>query len=151
MAAVAQYRKTGPSTYSPKQGQTVKGGQVVEATTVSGRIQPAAAGSFLVLGVALTDAIAPEDVVTGPTTGADGRPVTALFALPTTVAVADRGVEVQVTYAANAAFGQKLIAAANGTVTPAGATPDARTIVGTCTQPAGVVVGTSPLGLMKTV
>ena len=40
--------------------------------------------------------------------------------------------------------------AADGKVTPAGATPDARTIVGKCTEPAGVVVATNPRGLMET-
>ncbi|MGH8938619.1 MAG: hypothetical protein ACRDV2_04635, partial [Actinomycetes bacterium] len=59
--------------------------------------------------------------------------------LGTRVAVA-KGVEVPVKYAAAAAFGDKLVAASNGRVTPAGATPDARTIVGECTELAGVTV-----------
>lgn len=150
MSAVAVYRKTGPATYSPKQGTTVAGGQVVEATTVAGRIQPAGAASVVALGVALTDAIAPEDVVTTPTTDAGGHPVTALYSLPTTVSVADRGAEVRVTYAADCAEGTKLVCASAGRVTPAGATPDARQIVGICTEPGGVVVATKPTGLMKT-
>jgi hypothetical protein len=157
MPGIAQYTKTGPRTYSPASGQTVKGGQLVDAVNVApaltnvGRIQPSAAGSTVCLGVALTDAIAPEQVSTSPTTAADGRPVINMFSAPTIVAVADGGIVVPVTYAANAAFGQALITAANGTVTPAGATPDARTIVGWCRQPGGVVVGTNPVGLMKTV
>lgn len=150
MAGTVQYRKQGPRTYTPLSGATIKGGQVVEATTTSGRIQPAGAASVKVLGVALTDAIAPENVVNGPTTGADGRPVTALYSLPTTVAVANRGIEVRVTYAANANFGDRLVAAANGTVTPAGATPDARQIVGYCSEPAGVTVSSNAVGLMVT-
>jgi hypothetical protein len=150
MSGIAQYRKTGPRTYTPASGQTVTGGRVVEAVA-GGRIQHAGAGSVKHLGVALNDSIAPEQVVNGPTTGADGRPVTAMYSLPVNVAVADAGIEVKVTYAANANFGDWLICAAAGAVTPAGATPDARTIVGQCREPLGVVVGTSPLGLMKTV
>lgn len=150
MSGVAQYRKAGPRTYTPADNAVIVGGQVVEAVA-GGRIQKAGAGSVKHLGVALTDAIAPEDVVTGPVVGGDGRPVTALYSAPTTVAVADSGIEVKVTYAANAAFGDWLICAANGTVTPAGAAPDARTLVGQCREPLGVVVGTNPRGLMKTV
>lgn len=151
MSGVAQYRKAGPRTWVPKSGVTVKGGRVVEATTTPGRIQHAAAGSVKTLGVALTDAIAPEDIVTTPTTGADGRPVTVFGSLPTTVAVADGGIEVKVEYAANAAFGDRLVAAADGKVTPAvDATVDPRAIVGKCTEPAGVVVATNPRGLMET-
>lgn len=150
MSGVAQFRKTGPRTYTPAAGVSITGGRVVEAV-VGGRIQHAAAASVKHLGVALTDAIAPEQVVNTPVTGSDGRPVTAMYSLPPTVAVADSGIEVKVTYAANANFGDWLICAANGAVTPAGATPDSRTVVGQCREPLGVVVGTSPLGLMKTV
>ncbi|MCP3811525.1 hypothetical protein NLX62_04170 [Mycobacteriaceae bacterium Msp059] len=151
MSGVAQYRKAGPRTWTPKQGVTVKGGRVVEGINTPGRIQHAAAGSVRTLGVALTDAIAPEDLVTTPTTGSDGRPVTAMYALPTTVAIADGGIEVKVEYAANANFGDRLIAAADGKVTPAvDATVDPRAIVGKCTEPAGVVVATNPRGLMET-
>lgn len=149
MAGSAQYRKAGPRTYTPADNAVIRGGRVVEAVA-GGRIQESAAGSFRTLGVALTDAIAPEDVVTTPTVGADGRPVTAMYSAPTTVAVADSGIEVKVTYAANANFGDRLVAAAAGTVTPAGAAPDARAIVGKCTEPLGVVVATNPRGLMET-
>lgn len=150
MPGIAQYQKTGPRTYTPAAGQTIVGGQLVDAVA-GGRIQKSAAGSTVCLGVALTDAIAPEQLNTSPTTAADGRPVINMFSAPTTVAVADGGIIVPVTYAASAAFGQALITAANGQVTPAAATPDARTIVGWCRQPGGVVVGTNPVGLMKTV
>lgn len=158
MPGIPQYQKTGPVTYSPASGQTVTGGQLVDAVNVApaistvGRVQPSAAGSLVCLGVALTDAIAPEQVNNAPTTDAStGRPVINMFSAPTVVAVACGGAIVPVKYAANAAFGEALIAAANGTVTPAGATPDARTIVGWCRQPGGVVVATTPYGLMKTV
>lgn len=147
MAGQAVYRKTGPDTYSPVSGATVLGGQLVEAAA-GGRIQKCGAGSVKVLGVALTDAIAPEQVATGTTTDALGRPVLAAVAVPSSTAVA-YDVICKVTYAANANFGDLLISAANGTVTPAGATPDARTIVGRCVEPAGVVVGTNPKGLAR--
>jgi len=148
MSGVAQYRKSGPRTFTP--GANIRGGRVVEPHATAGRIQEAGAGSVRWLGVALTDAQSPDAVVTGPVVGGDGRPVTAMYSLPITVAVADGGIEVKVTYAANAAFGDRLICAANGTVTPAGANPDARTIVGKCTEPMGVVVATNPRGLMET-
>ena len=45
------------------------------------------------------------------------------------------------------ALNDPLVAAANGQVTPAGATPDARTIVGRCTNPGGVAAGA--VGLMR--
>src|ERR1700753_2515568 len=131
MSGVAQYRKTGPRTFSPAAGQSIKGGNGV-ISAAGGRVAVAGAGALNALGVALNDSIAPEQVVTTPQTGSDGRPVTAMYSLPPLVAVADNGVEVKVTYAANANFGDKLITAANGQVTPAGATPDARTIVGVC-------------------
>lgn len=150
MSGVAQYRKTGPRTYTPADNAVIRGGRVVEATT-GGRIQEAGAASVKHLGVALTDAIAPEDTVTTPVTGADGRPVTALYSAPTTVAVADSGIEVKATYSANANFGDWLVCTAAGTVAPAGATPDARTVVGQCREPLGVVFATNPRGLMKTV
>lgn len=142
--------KHGQRTFTPADNAVITGGMVVEAVA-GGRIQKAGAGSVKVLGVALNDAIAPEDLVTSATTGADGRPVVSSAVLPTNVTVVSGGQEVPVTYAANAAFGDKLIAAANGTVTPAGATPDARTIIGVCTQPEGVTVASNAVGLMRTV
>lgn len=150
MPGVPIVTKTGPKTFTPANNEAIRGGLLVEART-GGRIGAAAAGSFVVLGVALNDAQAPEQLVTAPTVDAGGRNVLNAAQFPTIVAVAYGGDEVNVTYAANAAFGQKLIAAAAGTVTPAGATPDARTIVGTCTEPLGVVVGTNAVGLMRTV
>ena len=149
MPGTVQVTKTGPRTYSPAATKTVRGGRVVEFVT-GGRIQEAGAGSLKVAGVALTDAIAPEDLSTAPGTDAFGKPVSNFAVYPTTTAVAYGGDEVEVTYAANAAQGDPLIAAANGTVTPAGATPDARTIIGRCTQPGGVVVATKATGLART-
>lgn len=145
MPAIPQVTKTGPRTYVPASAVAITAGQVVEARA-GGRIGPAAAGSLVALGVALQDAIAPEDLVTSATT-VGGRSVLNTAVLPQNVAVAYSPTEVTVTYAAAATFGQSLIAAANGQVTPAGATPDARTLVGVCTAPAGV--GAGAVGLMR--
>lgn len=130
MAAIPQVRKTGPKSYPA--AETIVGGQLVEgrAASVAG---VAAAGSFKVLGVALNDAVA-GPVVTEPVGGV-------LNAAPAdTRVLVGKGVEAPVKYAAAAAFGDKLVAASAGRVTPAGAAPDARTIVGECTEPAGVTV-----------
>jgi hypothetical protein len=145
MPAIPQVTKTGPRTYVPASGVTVLAGQVVEART-GGRIGPAAAGSLVVLGVALQDAIAPEDLVTTSTTVAN-RSVLNTAVLPQNVAVAYGNVETTVTYSGAATFGQLLVATANGQVAPAGATPDARTIIGRCTSPAGV--GAGAVGLIR--
>lgn len=144
MSAVPQVTKTGPRTYTP--AEPILGGQLVEARA-SSRVGVAAAGSIKVLGVALADAQSPDAVVTTPTI-VNGSAVLNAAILPIVVPVAFSGIEVPVTYAAAANFGDKLIAAANGQVTPAGATPDARTIVGTCSAPTGVALGA--VGLMRT-
>lgn len=134
----------GPITYKVK--ATVRGGRLVEAAAADadgGVIQEAAAGSVLVLGIATKDA---RKAVAATTLDGFGNPITDVTQVTDEVAVGKGGVY-PVTYAANASFGAKLIAAANGTVTPAGATPDARTIVGECREPLNVVVGTNPVGL----
>ncbi|HEY9314628.1 hypothetical protein [Williamsia sp.] len=146
MSGIVQVTKGGPKTFTPASGETILGGQLVEGRA-GGRIGVAGAASLKVLGVALTDAIAPEQVVTDPTTDSLGRPVLTAVAIPTKVAVAYAGTEVKVTYSTAAAFGDKLVATATGKVAPAGATPDARTIVGICTEPAGVLINTA--GLMR--
>lgn len=138
MSGVPIKFKTGPRTYDPV--ELILGGQVVEARA-AGRVGVAGAGSTKVLGVAVTDATSRDLVSTEPATVA-GRPVLTAAILPVVVPVAFAGDVVEgVTYAAAAAFGDKLIAAANGQVTPAGATPDARTIVGICDAPNGVGAG----------
>jgi hypothetical protein len=140
--------QAGPKTFVP--AELILGGQVVEARAAVngiGRIGVASAGSIKHLGVALTDAINPEAVVlTSPLV--NGRPTLNAAAFPQRVAVAYSGMEVKVTYNAAAAFGDALVVAALGTVTPAGATPVAGTIVGKCTEPLGVLAGA--VGLMRT-
>ncbi len=150
MSGISQVTQGGPKTFVPADNQVIKGGQLVEATT-GGRIKSAAAASTKVLGVALHDALAPEDFPGADATDALGRTVVAAVPVPTSVSVAYGGTEVKVSYSADAAFGDKLVATANGTVAPAGATPDARTIVGVCTEPAGVTFATNPVGLIRTV
>ncbi|MFV8301291.1 hypothetical protein ACNQP7_31835 [Mycolicibacterium fortuitum] len=147
MSGVAVVFKQGPKTYTPADNTVVKGGDVVAAGT-GGRCVVAGAAAVNVLGIALNDAIAPEDVVTA----ASGTPPT-LAAVPqvTKVAVAYGGQEVDgVTFTADAAEGVALVAAANGDVSPAGATPDARTIIGWCAEPGGVVVATKATGRVRT-
>ena len=134
----------GQRSYTPAAGQFITGGQLVEGTDGS-RIKVAAAGSTRVLGVALYDAVAPEDQFPATTPVVQGRPVVFMGALPKIVAVASDGAEVPMVYATAAAFGDRLVAAANGQVAAAGATPDARAIVGRCTAPAGVAAGATGL------
>ncbi len=129
MAAITQTRQTGPKSYPAL--ETVVGGQLVEGrATNGGGVGVAGAGSAKVAGVALNDALA-----TQVTEAVGGVLNTA--PLGTRVNVA-KSVEVPVKYAAAAAFGDKLVAASLGRVTPAGPTPDARTIVGECTEVGGV-------------
>jgi hypothetical protein len=136
MPSVVTRFQTGPRTYPAV--EAITGGQLVEARV--GGVGVAAAGSLVVKGVAKDDASNTGTPLT-PTTVA-GHPQLAAFVVPTSVAVESGHRTVMgVTYAAAATFGQKLIAAANGQVTPAGATPDARTIVGECDEPAGVASG----------
>ena len=125
----------GPRTYEAVEALT--GGQLVEAR--AGGVDNAGCGiagasSAKVLGVAQKDA--------SPTVGAPRTPTAGVLDVtmaPAEVAVINDGF-VPVKYAAAAAYGDRLIAAANGTVTPAGATPDARLIVGWCAEKAGVAL-----------
>ena len=131
--------------------ETVKGGQLVEARTAAvaspgiGNIGVAAAASVKVLGVATKDARVP---ASNETTDTFGNVTVDVTQITEFTAVGVEGVY-PVLYSANAAFGDPLVATANGTVAPAGVTPDARTIVGRCWEPGGVVFATNPLGLVK--
>lgn len=51
-----------------------------------------------------------------------------------------------IVFEASCPFGASLIAGVAGGVTPAGATPDARTVIGRCAQAGGVVVSGTTLG-----
>ena len=148
MSGTVQVTKTGPRTYSPASGQVVRGGRGVKFVA-GGRIQEWGTGDMLNAGVALTDAIAPEDVNTQAATDSFGRPVVNTVVLPRTVAVAYGGDEVPVYYTANASQGQLLVAGPAGAFTPVSADVDPRLIVGRCTQPGGVVFATNPRGLAR--
>lgn len=148
MPGTIQVTKTGPRTYSPAPTKVVRGGRGVEFVA-GGRIQEWGVGATRFAGCALTDAIAPEDVNGQAVGDALGRPVLNTVVLPRTVAVAYGNDEVPMVYAANANQGDLLVAAAGGTVTPAGAGVDPRLVVGRCTQPGGVVVATNPRGLVR--
>ena len=144
MPGIVQVTQGGPKTFIPAVGEVIHGGQLVEART-GGRIGVAAAGSVKVLGVALTDALAPEDFPEANGVDTFGRTVVSAVPVPTTVAVAYSGTEVKAKYSAAAVFGDRLVAAADGTVAPAAVTPDARMIVGVCTDPAGVAADATGL------
>ncbi|GAB2907009.1 hypothetical protein GCM10027047_01600 [Rhodococcus aerolatus] len=146
MAGIPQVTKTGPRSYTPT--EPIAGGQLVEART-GGRVGVAAAGSLKVLGVAVTDGVSP-DAAFGQPTVVGGFPTVTAVAAPHTVGVAYGGIEVPVTYSATAAFGDALVSTGAGKVGPAGTTPDARTIVGRCAEPAGVTAANT-VALMRTV
>jgi hypothetical protein len=133
MAAIQEKFVDGPLTCDVV--EAVVGGQLVEARAASHNaaqrpVGVAAAGSLVVVGVAKIDA-QPDD------TALTGIPV---YPLPKATTVIVEG-DVPVTYSATATYGAKLVATANGQVGPAGATPDARTVVGYCSQLGGVTGG----------
>lgn len=96
----------------------IVGGQVVERVAGARLVQPAGAGSLIVAGVAMFDIPTSRSVIGGPQVG----DVNALTVI--------RRVVIPVTFNAAATEGQKLICAAAGQVTPAGAAPDVRTVIG---------------------
>lgn len=138
MGSIQQRFTSGPRTYEAV--EALVGGELVEARAGGVELPgcgKAAAGSLKVLGVAQKDASV------HPGNAAPRTPVAGVLDVtmaPYEVAVISDGF-VPVKYAAAAAYGDRLVAAANGTVTPAGATPDARTIVGWCAEKGGVVLG----------
>jgi hypothetical protein len=102
-------------------GAAVVGGQLVMRASGTNLVTPAGALSAIVEGVALDDVPAVRTFVNGPQVG-DGNELTVYW-----------GGEVPVTYAASATEGQRLVAAANGQVTPyISGTHDASLIVGRC-------------------
>lgn len=142
MAGVIPRFVRGPVTYTVV--EPIVGGQIVEART-GGLVGVAAAGSLKALGVATKDA-APATDGTGTTPYGD-----AFLDVSTpqpTCAVDDHGYY-PVGYAAAANFGDRLIVAALGKVTPAGATPDSRTVIGYCAEPAGVAAGVTGLARLS--
>jgi hypothetical protein len=133
--------QTGPLVYEAL--SAVKGGQVVEfksgATTNPGKVgmQPAAANSAVVLGVAFKDAVpvSAQDGYANGTTGYANYPVTDI-SVPDELSSVYNDAWIKVTYAAAATYRQPLKAAANGQVTPG--TPGTDPIIGWCAAPGGV-------------
>jgi hypothetical protein len=133
MTAVVPRFAEGPVTFPVI--AAVTGGMLVDG--VAGGVQPSGAASNVCVGVAVTDAL-PAGTSQAPTVpGVPPGISVNLAPYPSSVAIANEGVWPLV-YAAPATFGQRLITAANGQVTPAGAAPDARQVVGICMEPAGV-------------
>lgn len=139
MGGVIPRFTTGPVTYTVV--EVVRGGQLVEARTGS-KVGVAAAGSTKVLGVATRDA---RPTVSPYSTDTLGNPVVTVNSDVSEFVAVGHAAEYPVTYSAAAAFGDPLVATANGQVGPAGAAPDARTIIGRCTEPAGVALGAKGL------
>jgi hypothetical protein len=142
MPGVIPRFQEGPVTFTAS--TTITGGMLVDAVS-GGTVAPAGAGSVLCIGVATTDAIpaatSQVPTVPGASVSINESPITQY------VAVASEGVY-PVTFAAACAFGARVITAANGQVTPAGATPDSRTVVGICLEPAGVS-GAGQVGIVN--
>lgn len=145
MAGTLPHLKAGPDSYQVS--AAVAGGTLVAADASGTTVSTAGAESLLVLGVAANSA-APIPTQAGATdTLAGGAPLLDISVAPDYVAVY-HGADMHVTYAANAAFGVHLKAAANGTVTPwvSGTDTLPATIVGRCTQPGGVTISTNAVG-----
>lgn len=123
MGGVVPRYQYGPVTFQVS--ADVAGGQLVEVDD-AGKVKPATAGSMRVVGVASTDALLDPSAVAG--SGSYASPLRT--DVPNDYVAVWRGVFISVTFAADTVPGTRLIAAASGTVTPGGATPDAKTLVG---------------------
>lgn len=122
--------------------EAITGGQLVEGRA-SSKVGVASAGTKRFLGVAIADAVPATDFAPGVVNG-----VLNAAPKPNRVGLAHAGDEVPVKYAATATFGQRLKAAANGTVTPFVDADDAQLLVGKCIEPAGVTVANT-VGYME--
>lgn len=109
--------------------EAIVGGQLVERRTGVRLVGVAGAASTKVAGVARWDVPAVRASIQGPQVG-DGNEL-----------VVARRCWAPVTASGAIAVGDKLVAAAAGAVSAAGATPDARTVIGEATEAAanGVV------------
>lgn len=136
MASVVPNKIHGPETYFVR--AAVDGGQLVQAHLASKKVEPAAAGSALVLGVALYPA-APAGTTGGSGTTFGGNPTFDNSSLQEEVAVAFTGVfKLKAASAIN--WGDFLQAGAAGTVAPIGAAA-ATLIVAQCVDPDGIAAG----------
>src|SRR5215467_1751567 len=141
MTAVLPHYKQGAASYQVS--TLIFGGQLVEPTTATAgttdlTVKPAGA-SIRVLGVVGKDA----NVLSAglPAANAYGAQLLDMSVLDDFVSVYYGGVDIWAWYSAAVTPGGKLLAAANGTVGPAGAGPAADQVVGICTHPGGVAAG----------
>lgn len=98
--------------------EALTAGQVVEYRTGTDTVGVAGAGSLVAAGVVQDDIPVARSYIGGPKVG-DGHE-----------AVVHRNCVIQVTASGAITIGAKLICAAAGAVAVAGATPDARTVIG---------------------
>ena len=139
MTAVLPHYKQGAASYQVS--TLMFGGQLAEPTTQTAgttdlTVKPAVAASTHVLGVVGKDG----NVLTAQTGAANtyGAPLIDMSVLDDFVSVYYGGVDIWAWYSAAVTPGGTLLAAANGTVGPAGAGPAADQVVGVCTHPGGV-------------
>lgn len=140
--AIPVYQTTGPARTVV---ETIKGGQLVEARA-AGKVGVAGADSVVVLGVATKDAT-PASTNQNGTDAVTGLAITNLSPVLSTLTVACEGFwNLKATGAI--AFGERVKAAANGTVAKwVVADDDADMIVGRCEAAGGIANGAT--GLIK--
>lgn len=136
MASVISNKIHGPETYFVR--STVDGGQLVQAHPASKKVEPAAADSALVMGVALYPA-APAGTTGGSGSTFGGNPTFDNSSLQEEVAVAFTGV-FKLKTSAIVNWGDFVKAGAAGTVVPIGASA-LTLIVAQCVDPDGVASG----------
>lgn len=122
--------------------ETIAGAQLVEAraaiSTTTPGMRPAGVAadeSLKALGFAQKDAVAPGDPIRTPSAG-----VLDVTLAPAEFEVISDGFVPGVKFSTAAAYGDRLVAGPLGTVKPAGATPDARKVIGWCATPGGVAL-----------
>lgn len=140
MPGIRPVLEQGPLTFSAN--VLIKGGQLVIPDGTTGRIKPATAKALNVLGLAIGDASAFGYTNADTTDAWDNPVVNGGMYPPNEVAVAYRGVW-RVKFSGSAvAFGQYVVAAANGLFQGYTAGTDTfDMIVGKCVEPLGVTSG----------
>jgi hypothetical protein len=139
MSASIPHYKSGPA--SKQVATLIYGGQLVQPNTQSYAttdltIKLATANTVYCIGVAGADGN-----VLSAQTGAPnsyGQPLIDISVLTDYIPVIYGGYDTWAWYSGQAYEGQRLLCAANGTVTGAGAGPAADQVVGICTHPGGV-------------
>lgn len=140
MGSILPRFTSGPRTYNAV--ETIAGGQLVEARAGGGDLPGAgvaANASVKVLGVAQKDATATGNDPRSPVAG-----VLDVTLAPREFAVISDGFVPGVKYSTAAAYGDRLVAGALGTVKPWTAEP-ATAIIGWCAEPAGVALNATGL------